>query len=165
MNSVDLVLAIVLAGFGLRGLWRGFLRESFGLLALFGALAVAFRFAAVAAAAIEPYSTLPLLREGVGFVGVFVATHALVTLTGVVLDRLAGPAFGGLRAVAGAAVGIGKGGALAAFVLLFLHLFPLLPQLEGRLLASRLAPPLIVAAGQVIRFGLTLSPDTTASHT
>jgi membrane protein required for colicin V production len=160
MNSVDVVLAIVLAIFALRGYWRGFFRESFGLFALFGGLAVAMRFAPAVAVFLEPHVGQPLIREGTAFVGTFVLTHALVTLMGFLLDRLAGAATFGLRRVAGAVVGVGKGGALAAFVLLFLHLFPLAATLDARIMESRLAPPLIEVAGHVMQFGLTnLAPQ------
>ena len=38
MNTVDLALAFLLAIGALRGYWRGFFRESFGLLAVVGEL-------------------------------------------------------------------------------------------------------------------------------
>jgi len=160
MNSVDVTLAIVLALFGLRGYWRGFFRESFGLLALFGGVAAALRFASDGAQLLEPYLSLPLVREGVSFVAIFVLFHAASTLVGVLFDRLASAAsFGLANHAAGALVGVGKGAGLAAFVLLFLHLFPLVPTLNTRITDSRLAPPLIVAAGNVVRFGLDTAPQ------
>jgi membrane protein required for colicin V production len=155
MNTVDLVLVIVLAVFALRGYWRGFFRESFGLLALFGGVAVALRLASVGAAWLEPYGGPLVVREGVAFVLTFVVTHASINLVGFLLDQMAGAAsVGGLNRAAGVAVGAGKGGALAAFVLLFLHLFPLAPTLDARLKESRLAPPFVQIAGSVIRSAL-----------
>ena len=58
---------------------------------------------------------------------------------------------GGL--LAGAAFGMGKGGLLVSFVLLFLHLFPVVPGLEQRLKQSEIARPLVSAAGMVVRAG------------
>jgi membrane protein required for colicin V production len=160
MNVVDVILAIVLAVFALRGYWRGFFRESFGLLALFGGIAAAIRFAAAGAELIEPYLSLPVVREGLSFVAIFVLCHGVITLLGVLFDRLASAASLGLANHAvGALVGVAKGAGLAAFVLLFLHLFPLVPTLDARLAESRLAPPLIAAAGNVVRFGLDTTPQ------
>ncbi|HVN84749.1 MAG TPA: CvpA family protein [Candidatus Binatia bacterium] len=155
MNPVDLAGAAVLLLFALRGYWRGFFRETFGLLALFGGLAAAARFAAPLALRLEPYAALPVVREGLAFVGVFVVVHATVTLAGYVVHRLAGASAQGVsNRLAGVVVGAGKGGALLAFVLLFLHLFPLMRTLDARLAESRLAPPLITTAGAVIRFAV-----------
>ena len=156
MNGVDLALVGVLLVFALRGYWRGFFRESFGLLALLGGLAAAMRFTPAGAAMVEPYVSVPVVRDGIAFVGIFVVTHAVVNVIGVLVDRLAGAGLVGR--LAGAAVGIGKGGTMLAFVLLFLHLSPLLTALDARIMGSRLAPPLIAVAGDVIRFGLSTAP-------
>ena len=39
MNRIDVVLAVVLALFALRGFWRGFSREIFALIGLVGGVA------------------------------------------------------------------------------------------------------------------------------
>lgn len=165
MNSVDLALGLTIAVFALRGYWRGFFRESFGLLALFGGLTAALRFSPAAATRLESYLGMAVVREGVAFVGSFAVTYCLITLAGYVLHRLAGTAAEGWgNRLGGVAVGAGKGGALLAFVLLFVHLFPLIQSLDTQLMESRLAPPLIAAAGNVIRFGISSQPDAAASH-
>ena len=41
MNRIDVVLAIVLLLFAVRGFWRGFSREFFGFVGLIGGLAIA----------------------------------------------------------------------------------------------------------------------------
>jgi membrane protein required for colicin V production len=165
MNTVDLAAGIVFALFALRGYWRGFFREAFGVLALFGGLAAAMRFSAAGAIRLEPYMALPVVREGVAFVAIFVVTHAAATLVGYLLHRLAGAsALGWANRLAGVAVGAAKGGALLAFVLLFLHLFPLMRTLDTRLMESRVGPPLITAAGNVIRFGIASESADPASH-
>ena len=155
MNPVDLAVGFTLGIFALRGYWRGFFRESFGVLALLGGLAAAMRLSPGLSQRLEPYAALPVVREGTAFVGTFVATYCVTTLIGYALHRLAGGAAYGLaNRLAGVAVGAGKGGALLAFVLLFLHLFPLIGTLDTRLMESHLAPPLIAAASNVIRFGV-----------
>jgi len=165
MNPVDLAVGIALALFALRGYWRGFFRESFGVLALFGGLAAAMELSPSLSVRLEPYAALPVLREGIAFVGTFAATYCATTLVGYLLHRLAGvSAYGLANRLGGVAVGIGKGGTLVAFVLLFLHLFPLIRTLDARLMESRLAPPLITAAGNVIRFGIGGEPADRPSH-
>jgi len=155
MNPVDLAVGTALAVFALRGYWRGFFRESFGVLALLGGLTAATRLSPAVSQRIESYAAMPAVREGVAFVGTFMATYCVVTLIGYVLHRLAGAAAQGwANRLGGIAVGAGKGAALVSFVLLFLHLFPLIRSVDDRLAESRLASPLIAAAGSVVRFGL-----------
>ena len=135
------------------------------MLALFGGLAAAMRLSPGLSQRLEPYAALSVVREGVAFVGIFVTTYCVATLIGYVLHRLAGAAADGWpNRLAGVAVGAGKGGALLAFVLLFLHLFPLIRTLDARLTDSRLAPPLITAASNVIRFGDASEPAGSASR-
>jgi membrane protein required for colicin V production len=153
MNKVDLVLVAVLALFALRGYWRGFFRESFGLLALLSGIAVALRFSSAAASLLEPYVGEPAVREAIAFIAIFVGTHGVVNLVGVLLDHLAGPTL--IARAAGVVVAIGKGAALSGVVLLFLHLFPLVPSFDAELMQSRLAAPLVGVAGDVLRFGIT----------
>ena len=160
MNPIDLGLGGIVALFALRGFWRGFVREAFGLLGLFSGLAVATVFTTPAAAALESSIAQPALREGAAFVGLFVITNAVANLMGFVLHRVAGDAgTGWLNRLAGVAVGAGKGGALIAFVLLFVHLFPLAPTVDARIMESRLGPPLINVASNAIRFGFDSAPQ------
>ncbi|MBI1818621.1 MAG: CvpA family protein [Deltaproteobacteria bacterium] len=163
MNTLDLALAAVVALFALRGFWRGVFRESFGLLALFGGLFAALEFAASGAEVLEHYVTQPVVREATAFVAIFVVTHGVITIVGVVLDRVAG---GGLvSSLAGVAIGAGKGAVLLAFVLLFVHLFPLAPSIDARIMESRLGPPLIGVAGSVMQVGLGVAPATSTNPT
>jgi len=166
MNSVDVALLILLAVCALRGYWRGFFRESFGLLALIGGVAAALRLTSLGAAVLQQHLPLPPpLEAGLAFVLIFVVVHTVVNLMGVVLDRIAGALFlRGINRVAGAAFGIGKGAAVLGFLLLFLHLFPLVPDLDGHIMTSTIGRPLVTAAGNVIRLGLTSAapPDSSS---
>src|SRR5262245_56644510 len=94
MNSVDLALAMVLGVFALRGYWRGFFRESFGLLAVVGGSVAALRFTAPGAALVQQRLPLPSpLETGVAFIVIIVVVHTVVNLMGVLLDRLASALF------------------------------------------------------------------------
>lgn len=156
MNGVDLALAFLLLLCGLRGYWRGFFRESFGLLALMGGIALAIQFAASGAGVLHERCRLPPpIDAGVAFVAIFVVVHTLVNLIGVLLDRLASALFlRGINRLAGAVLGAGKGAAILGLLLLFLHLFPVVPELDGQIMNSTIGRRLVDAAGDAIRFGL-----------
>jgi membrane protein required for colicin V production len=153
MNGVDLILAFLLAVYALRGYWRGFIRETFGLLALAAGIAAAFRFAADGAVLLQQYLTLPTsVQAGVAFVLILILVHAVVNLAGVLLDHLA--ALGSINRLGGVALGAGKGATVLAFVLLFLHLFSISSSVDRHIMSSRIGPPLVNAAANVVRFGL-----------
>jgi len=160
MNSVDLVLVFLLAVSALRGYWRGFFRESFGLLAVVGGAAAALQFGVWGAGVVQQFVRLPPpIPAGVAFVAIFIIVYGVVNLTGYILDRLASASMPrSLSGVAGAALGAGKVAAMLAFILLFLHLFPFAPHLDGRIMESTIGRPLMSVASNVIRFGLQGSP-------
>lgn len=164
MNGVDLALGLLLAVCALRGYWRGFLRESFGLLALIVGIAAAIRFAAIAAVVVQRYVGLPAAVDaGLAFVTIFVIVHTVINLIGVLLDRLTGALFlRGINRLAGAAFGAGKAAAVLALILLFFHLFPVIPELDGQIMSSSIGRPLVSVAGDVVRRGLlsTAQQDT-----
>ena len=156
MNAVDLVLVFLLLLWALRGYWRGFFRESFGLIALVGGLAMATQFAALGGGLLQQRFRIPApVDAGVAFVTIFLIVHTLVNLVGVLFDRLAGALF--LRSInrlAGAAFGAGKGAAILGLLLLFLHLFPLVPDLDAQIMNSVIGRPLVNTAGDAVRFAL-----------
>lgn len=164
MNGVDLALGLLLAVCALRGYWRGFLRESFGLLALIVGIAAAIRFAAIAAVVVQRYVGLPAAVDaGLAFVTIFVIVHTVINLIGVLLDRLTGALFlRGINRLAGAVFGAGKAAAVLALILLFFHLFPVIPELDGQIMSSSIGRPLVSVAGDVVRRGLlsTAQQDT-----
>jgi membrane protein required for colicin V production len=160
MNSVDLIVVFLLAVYALRGYWHGLIRETFGLLALAAGIWAAFRFAADGGVFLQQYLTLPTsVQAGVAFVLIFMLVHAVVNVAGVLVDHLA--ALGSINRLGGVAVGAGKGAAVLAFVLLFLHLFSTSSSVDRYIMSSRVGPPLVNAAGNVVRLGLqaTAQPD------
>jgi membrane protein required for colicin V production len=155
MNVVDVALVVVLTGCALRGWWRGFFRESCGLVALVFGVVAALRFAAGGEAALESYLRLPApVGAGVAFVGIFVVVHGLINVTGVLLSRaMHTTALGALNVVGGAAFGVAKGAVVLAFLLLFLHLFGIVSALDPQLMSSSIGRPLVAAASNAIRIG------------
>jgi membrane protein required for colicin V production len=165
MNGMDVALVVLLLLCALRGFWRGFFRESFGFAGFVLALAAALRFADAGAqllaerlpASIELPATA---RSGVAFVAIFIAVQSVLNLLGLLIDRMVGSLF--LRRasrVGGALFGLAKGGAVLAFLLLFLHVFPVVPGIDQRIMESRVAHPLVSMAGSVVRAGLPAPAD------
>jgi membrane protein required for colicin V production len=157
MNGIDVALVILLLFCALRGTWRGLFRESFGFAALLIGLLAALRGAEAGAewlshAPLGELSGTALL--GAAFVGIFLAVSGLINLIGVACDQLFGR--GALRVpsrVGGALFALGKGAAVLSFVLLFLHLFPVVPSIDRQIVGSRLAHPMVSAAGAALRTG------------
>jgi membrane protein required for colicin V production len=156
MNVVDVALVVVLIGCALRGWWRGFFRECFGLVALIIGVAAALRFTAGGEAALDPHLRLPApVGAGLAFVGIFVVVHGVINVVGVLLDRLMQTrVVGAINAVGGAAFGAAKGAVVLAFLLLFLHLFPIVSALDPQLMGSSIGRPLVAVASNAIRIGV-----------
>lgn len=156
MNGIDLALVIFLLLCAVRGYWRGFFRETLGLVALLGGIALAVQLAGFGGALLQRYLHVPPpIDAAVGFVIIFMAFHTAVNLLGVLLDRLASALFlRGVNRFAGAVLGAGKGAAILGLLLLVLHLFPIIPDLDRQIMSSAIGRPLVEAAGDAVRLGL-----------
>jgi membrane protein required for colicin V production len=158
MNPLDVALVILLLLSALRGTWRGFFRESFGFVALVLGLWAALRGAPAGAAWLAAHAPLADLNGtavlGVAFVAIFLFVSTLLNLIGIASDQLFGR--GPLRIATragGALFALAKGTAVLAFVLLFLQLFPIVPGIDRQIMDSRIARPMVSAAGAVLRSG------------
>jgi membrane protein required for colicin V production len=117
VNRIDVVLAVVLALFALRGFQRGFSREIFALIGLVGGVAVAAGTYADAAVMLPP-EVPEIVRPAVAFVGIFFAVALAAKLAGILvqrmlglvmltpLDRAAGVLFGAAKGAAVLAMGV-----------------------------------------------------------
>lgn len=163
MSGPDVLFLCLVGLAALRGFWRGFFREAFGLLALIGGLAAAVWFTPSGEAFIRNSFRLPPpIPAGVAFVGTFVVVHTLLNALGAFAAWLRGAsAHRWLDGLGGAVVGAGKGGVLLAFILLFFHLFPVLPKIDARLDQSVVAQHLMAVAVRAVRAGWAgdASPD------
>lgn len=154
--AVDVALVAFVLLAALRGWWRGFFREFFGLLGLVVGLYAASEYAPVVSPWLaERVSGPDAVREGLAYVGVFVAANLVTNILGLLLDRIAAALLlGGVNRAAGAVFGAGKATAVAAVVLLFVHLFPPLSGFDEQVMASPLGRSLVQTAGDVLRVGL-----------
>ena len=155
MNSVDVALALVLVVAAVRGYGRGFVKEVFSGLALVVGVYAAFVLAPTVEVVIASRYVLPNpVGAGAAFVAVFTGAYVVFSVVGVLLDRRgSGVIVRVATGLAGALLGGGKAAAVAAFVLLFTHLFPVAPGLERQVMASTFGRPIVAAAERAIRVG------------
>ena len=156
MNAVDLGVGVVLFLFALRGYLRGFFRECFGFLGLVIGVVAALRCTALGESVLEEHFDLPAqARAGLAFVAIFVGVQGALSLVGILLGRLAkSPSLAWLSGLGGALFGVGKASAVLAFILLFLHLFPVVSSLDPKIMESTVGRPLVTTASSALRLVL-----------
>jgi len=117
MTVVDFIIVIFFIFLLLQGLWKGFLREVFGLLALFTGLAAASNFYTLVSNQLENTFSLPLVRDAVGYGAVFVLVWLAIKIMGWLLDKSMGEEkTKSLSRLAGGALGLTKGLLIASVV-------------------------------------------------
>lgn len=123
MNRIDVVLAVLLGLFALRGLFRGFARELFALLGLIGGVALAVGMYAEVAEMLPP--AVPRdLRPFVAFVVLFGAVVLAARLLGALVHYLLGIVWlSPADRVAGALFGAAKGAALVGCVVMLMRTY------------------------------------------
>lgn len=154
MNPIDIALIVLLVLATVRGLWRGLIRECCGLVALVGGLLAALKLSNAGAAVVGGTTGLPPATvAAIAFVGIFALVHGGVSIVGFALDRVTGSTVRAFSRIAGAAFGLAKGGTILAFILLFLDLFPVVPEIKPQLKDSQLARPLVSLAETIVKVG------------
>jgi membrane protein required for colicin V production len=156
VNWIDVIVLAVLALFALRGYVRGAFRELFSLAGLVGGFLAAVGYhGPVAEQAAAYWQLSPLILKGTAFVAIFFVVYFAFNLVGWLLHRSAKVLYlHTLNRVGGAAVGIGKGAALAALILFFVSSASWVPlSTRHKLDAAYLASPLAQLAEALIRVG------------
>lgn len=114
MSRIDVVLAVVVGMFAIRGFWRGFAREIFALIGLVGGVAIAGAYYPDAAMMLPP-EVPEIARPAIGFFGVFAAVALAAKLVGLLVQRLLGLVLlSPLDRIGGILFGAAKGAALIA---------------------------------------------------
>jgi membrane protein required for colicin V production len=152
---LDVILLVVVGVFMIRGLFRGFIRETLGLVALVAAGLVAALYAAPAGEALQAREAVrPEAAPAVAAAGLFVGTYVAVNLIGLVADRLARALFlGPLLRLAGMLFAALKGALLLGLALVAGQRFVPAVLTPGEVEASRLAGPLMDFATVVLELG------------
>lgn len=121
MNWVDLIMAVLLLGFAIRGFMRGFLRELVSLAGLFLGLWVALlKFVPLGEWLQSRFPLMEPLPFHIGFLAIFLGISAVASMVGYALHKMAKQL---LMGWCDAAVGLGFGtvkGVMILTVLLFL---------------------------------------------
>jgi membrane protein required for colicin V production len=111
LNGVDLIIAIVLVGFAVRGLMRGFFRELLALVGLFLGLWLALLKFVPLGEWLQPRLALTdPLPFHVAFLAIFLGISLIANIVGLFLHKVAkGLLMGWLDAIVGSGFGVVKG--------------------------------------------------------
>jgi uncharacterized membrane protein required for colicin V production len=162
MTSLDAILIAGLAAFGLRGFFRGFVRETTSLVAVVAAVAgvvfYAGRFAEEIMARGWAEAEVALVAAGAG---TFLAIYLAVTLVGWAIDRLAHAIFlGPVVRVLGIVFAMAKGAIVLGFALIVGQQWAPTVLSRQRVETSQLAPPMLALAHALLAEGSQrLSPE------
>jgi len=155
MTPLDAMLLVGLAAFGLRGFFRGFVRETTSLIAVVAAVAGVVFYAGRLAEALMAQGVaepeLALVGAGAAtFLGIYVA----VTLAGWGIDRLAHALFlGPVVRILGIVFAVAKGAIVLGFALIVGQQWAPTVLSRERVETSRLAPPMVKLARVLITEG------------
>jgi uncharacterized membrane protein required for colicin V production len=153
MNKIDAALAVLVGLCALRGFWRGFSRECFGVVGVVAGVWAAFRLSPWGADVLREYVEAPAaMLDGAAFVILFVTVNAVTAIAAVLFGRKSSTGLRwGLASIGGAVVGGGKAAVVLSFLLLFLQLFPVVPALSTEIMDSAIGRPLVQVAGGLLR--------------
>ncbi|PLX81594.1 MAG: colicin V production protein [Desulfuromonas sp.] len=145
MNWIDIAILVVLAGFLLKGLLRGLLKEVCALLGLLLGGFLAFRYNGPLAETLMQTGDWPSsVCVVIAFLVLFLACILFFAVLGYLLSRFVKLLFlGGLNRVAGGFFGLAQAVLVLALVLFALSLRPWPPAIKPVLAESQLAPPLV----------------------
>ncbi|MDR3152768.1 MAG: CvpA family protein [Deltaproteobacteria bacterium] len=118
MNALDIALAVVLAYFLIRGIFRGLVKEVVGILGLFIAFWVASAYWQLGADQLTPLTDRPGYRGVLSFAAIYLIVYFLIGLLSIFVDKIVKLAVTPLVSSAfGGALGLLKGAALCLVVL------------------------------------------------
>jgi membrane protein required for colicin V production len=141
LNWVDLIIAVVLLGFALRGLIRGFFRELLSLVGLFLGLWVALlKFVPLGEWLQNRFPLTEPLPFHVAFLMIFLSVSIVASIAGYLLHRTAKGLFiGWLDAIVGVGFGFLKGVMILSVLLFLLVHLPLAASIRTQLRTSAIA--------------------------
>ena len=108
MLGLDLIIALFATYLLVKGIWKGFVKEIAGIIAVVAGIAVAFLFAEQTEQLLAPYIGERYLRT-VAYVVLFMLTYILTNLLGNLLDKiLRSIMLGGINRILGGFFGLLK---------------------------------------------------------
>ena len=138
MNWVDLIIAVVLLGFAIRGLMRGFLRELLSLVGLFLGLWIALlKFISLGEWLQNRFPLTEPLPFHIAFLVIFLSVSGVAGIVGYLLHRAAkGLLMGWVDAIVGLGFGSIKGVVILTVLLFLLAHLPLAESIRIQLRTS-----------------------------
>jgi membrane protein required for colicin V production len=138
LNWVDVITALVLLSFAIRGLMRGLLREVFSLVGFFLGLWIALlKFIPLGEWVQSKFPLTEPLPFHIAFLAIFLSMASLAGLVGYMLHRIAkGLLMGWLNAIMGMGFGCIKGVMLLTVLLFLLAHLPLTASIRTQLQTS-----------------------------
>jgi membrane protein required for colicin V production len=138
LNWIDVIIAVVLLGFAIRGLMRGFLRELLSLVGLFLGLWVALlKFVPLGEWLQNRFPLTEPLPFHLAFLGIFLSVASIAGIAGYLLHRAAkGLLMGWLDALVGLGFGSVKGVMILTVLLFLLAHLPLAESIRMPLRSS-----------------------------
>ena len=119
MNGLDIALIVILIFFFLRGIFRGFVKEITGIIGLFAGFFLASTYYPAMGDTLKPFIQNQAYRSIIGFEIVFLVAYFLVSLLGMLFDKLIKLSVSNVaNGLLGAVIGLVKGVVLAAVVLM-----------------------------------------------
>jgi membrane protein required for colicin V production len=146
LNWVDLIIAVVLLGFAIRGLIRGFFRELLSLVGLFLGLWIALlKFAPLGEWLQSRFPLTEPLPFHLAFVAIFLSVSIVASLVGYLLHKAAkGLLMGWADAIVGLGFGCVKGVMILTVLLFLLAHLPLAESIRAQFQTSALVAHLEV---------------------
>ena len=160
MNALDVVVIGAAAVLSIRGLFRGFIREAFAVIAWIGGLALAFLYAGELAPTVaEMIGVDRPFDRAIAGVAIFLGIYVALQLVGWILHRIAHAIFlGPVDRLAGLLLGATKGLVLCGLAM-WLAVLRLGPSVRQRIEAAPLAATVLRSAEDVVA---ELAPPTEA---
>jgi uncharacterized membrane protein required for colicin V production len=138
LNWVDVIITVVLLGFAIRGLMRGFLREVLSLVGLFLGLWIALlKFVPLGEWVQHKFPLTEPLPFHLAFLAIFLSVAGVAGIVGYLLHRVAkGLLMGWLDAIMGLGFGTVKGVMILTVLLFLLAHLPLAASIKTPLRTS-----------------------------
>lgn len=143
MNWLDLLIALLLVYFVLKGLKRGLVREALGLVGVVIAFVVATVKMNNGVSLISKYVSIPSqVATAISFIFIFVAVLLIFWIVAELVRGLLSVSFlGWVDKLGGVILGLFKGSLIASLILLFIPLLPLPLDFSAQMEKSILAGP------------------------
>ncbi len=167
MNYLDIIILSVVIFFFIKGLFRGFFQEVFGLVGIVVALILATKYMSDLAAWLDNWVSIPpAFTTLLGFLLIFFCIIFLSHLTAHLLQRIFKYSFlGWLEKIGGGVVGFLKGATIISLLILFSSKLPYIERLIPGTKESILYEPTQRFAPKIYNFIMEIIPDSKSFDT